>query len=174
MAIQRIVLTGPESTGKSVLTVHLAERFGVPYALEYARKYLEEHGPEYSYEQLLPMSRGHLEFQQSFVPPQTPLGILDTDLINYKIWCEVAYGKCQPEIIAAMEAETTHSYLLCYPDIAWEPDPLREHPTSRMMLFDRHLAEIERLGRRYEVIRGEGPARAAAAEAAFLKLTHSG
>lgn len=169
--IQRIILTGPESTGKSALTTHLAARFKVPFALEYARIYLEEHGPSYTYDLLLTMSRGHLKHQRATVPDSARLGVLDTDLINYKIWCEVVYGRCHEEILARLEQETTHAYLLCYPDLPWTPDPLRENPDDREVLFNRHVAEIERLGRPYVVIKGEGAIRYAAAEAGFLKLT---
>jgi NadR type nicotinamide-nucleotide adenylyltransferase len=166
----RIVLAGPESSGKSLLTEHLARRFRVPFALEYARYYLETHGAAYDYDLLLPMSRQHLAYQRLHVPESAPLGVLDTDLINYKIWCEVAYGRCHPEIVEAMERETNHVYLLCAPDLPWQYDPLREHPRARDMLFDRHVRELERLGRPYEVVRGEKEAHFACAEAAFRRL----
>lgn len=166
----RLVLTGPESSGKTALTEHLAHALGVPFALEYARAYLEQHGPAYDYDLLLKISRGHKIYQQTMVPPAAPVGVFDTDLINYKIWCEVAYGRCHAEILEQIEREHHHVYLLCYPDLPWEPDPLREHPHQRMMLFDRHLAEIERLGRRYEIIRGIGLARTQAAEDAARRL----
>jgi nicotinamide riboside kinase len=139
--------------------------------MEYARYYLETHGPAYDYDLLLPMSRQHQAYQRLHVPDDAPLGVLDTDLINYKIWCEVAYGRCHPEIVEAMERETNHVYLLCAPDLPWQFDPLREHPREREMLFDRHVREIERLGRPYEVVRGEGPARYTCAEAAFRRIT---
>lgn len=166
----RLVLTGPESTGKSALTAHLAGRMGLPCASEYARLYLEQHGPDYDYDLLLTIARGHLRHQHTEVPPDARLGVLDTDLINYKIWCEVAYGKCHAEIIAALEQETHHVYLLCFPDLPWEPDPLREHPNDRLMLFERHQRELDRLGRRYAIIRGIGNDRLLAAEAAAAKL----
>ncbi len=166
----RLVLTGPESSGKSALTAHLGAFLGVPYALEYARIFLEKHGPSYDYDLLLEISRKHAIYQQAMAPADEPAGILDTDLINFKIWCEVAYGRCHPEIVAGLNRETHHVYLLCFPDLPWAPDPLREHPTQRMMLFERHRAEIERTGRRYEVIRGIGADRYRAAEAAARRL----
>lgn len=166
----RVVLAGPESTGKSALTAHLAARFQAPFALEYARWYLETHGLHYTYDLLLEMSRGHKAHQEMHVPPDAAIGIFDTDLLNYKIWCEVAYGRCHPEILAGVETEDAHVYLLCYPDIPWEADPLREHRDGREMLFDRHVREIERLGRDYVVITGEGLTRRNHAEAACLRL----
>ncbi len=159
----RIVLAGPESTGKSELTRRLADVFKWPSAQEYARIYLEKNGPAYDYALLLALSRGHRAHQQSCVPIHAPWGFFDTDMINYKIWCDVVYGRCHEEIVQAMHAETSHTYLLCYPDLPWEDDPLRENPHDREMLFARHVREIEALGRDYHVIRGHGEARLAAA-----------
>jgi len=166
----RIVLAGPESTGKSDLTLHLALTFKIPFALEYARMYLEHHGPDYDYELLLEISRGHKRHQRSSLPEGTPLGLFDTDLINYKIWCEVVYGRCHDEILRGVEGETNHAYLLCYPDLPWVPDPLRENRNNREMLFDRHVAEIKRLKRPFHVIKGSGLDRYLAAEAAVRAI----
>jgi len=167
---RRIVVTGPESTGKSAIAQRLARDLGLPMAPEYARVYLETHGPRYDYDLLLRLSRGHLDFQRHHVDPAAALGIFDTDLINYKVWCEVAYGACHPDILAAMAGETGHRYLLCAPDLPWEWDPLREHPGDRPMLFERHRAEIERLGRPYRVVTGQGEDRFRRAAAAVTEL----
>lgn len=164
----RIVATGPESTGKSAIVAYLAKNLRLPAANEYARIHLETYGPGYDYQLLLDLSRWHTAYQRACFPPSAPVGLFDTDLINYKVWCEVAYGKCHPEITEAMEAETDHAYLLCFPDLPWQPDPLREHPDDRLMLFDRHRTEIERLNRPYVVIKGTGEDRYQAACAAAL------
>ncbi len=166
----RIVLTGPESTGKSTLAAQLSRRWSVPCAMEYARMYLEAHGPAYDYELLGQMAREHVAYQRELVPPSAPLGVFDTDLINYKIWCEVAFGRCPPDLIEALEQEVNHVYLLCAPDIPWTPDPLREHPNDRLALWERHRREIERLGRAYALVEGMGEQRWLNAEAAFRTL----
>ena len=166
----RIVLTGAESSAKSTLTQCLGERFGLPYALEFARFYLEEHGPDYDCELLRKMAKLHRDYQHRQVPPAASLGLFDTDLINYKIWAEEVFGKCPPEIIEGIQEETDHVYLLCAPDLPWEPDPLRENPDDRDRLFELHRAEIERLGRRYQIVRGTGAERLKNAEAALTNL----
>lgn len=169
----RIVLTGAESSAKSTLTQILGERFDLPYALEFARCYLEKHGPNYDYDLLRKMARLHREYQRTQVPPDAPLGIFDTDLINYKIWAEEIFGKCPPEIIEGIAKETNHVYLLCAPDLPWEPDPLRENPNDRERLFERHRDEIERLGRRYEIVRDIGDERIARAEEALQQILNT-
>ncbi len=166
----RIVITGAESSGKSSLTQHLGKVFELPYALEYARYYLEENGPEYDFEQLKKMSRLHLNYQQEKVPISAPCGIFDTDLINYKIWAEEVFGYCPAEVSTGIEQESSHVYLLCKPDLPWESDPLRENPYDLQRLYQRHFDEIIRLKRPYEEVEGYGRERMANAEAALCRL----
>lgn len=166
----RIVLTGPECSAKSTLTQALGEKLSLPYALEFARFYLEKQGPEYDYELLRNMAHMHCQYQREQVPAGAPLGIFDTDLINYKIWAQEVFGQCPPEIIKGIGEESDHLYLLCAPDLPWESDPLRENPNDRDRLFESHRAEIERLGRRYEIVSGTGEARLACAEAGLRRL----
>ena len=115
----RIVLSGAESSGKSTLTRHLGDLFGLPCAMEYARIYLEENGPDYTLDQVRLMAARHLDYQEREVPPDSPIGLYDTDLINYKIWTEEVFGECPDEIQRALERESHHAYLLCSPDLPW-------------------------------------------------------
>lgn len=166
----RIVITGAESSGKSTLAEQLGEVLQVPVAKEYARIYLEQYGPEYDLEQLIHLSQWHQQYQQTQVPPASPLGIFDTDLINYKIWAEVVFGGCPAVISDALETEVSHRYLLCKPDLPWQSDPLRTHPHDREMLYQCHLNEIRRLKRPYEIVEGIGEQRLVNAEAAVKRL----
>ncbi|MDO6563616.1 ATP-binding protein [Amphritea sp. 1_MG-2023] len=170
--MKRIVLTGAESSGKSTLTEQLSQWLDLPFASEYARVYLTQHGPDYDLEELIRLSVLHQHYQQLQVPPTLPLGIFDTDLINYKIWTEVVFGQCPKLIADALAEETSHVYLLCKPDIPWAADPLREHPRAddRHRLFQRHLTEIQRLNRPYEIIDGIGHQRLINAKAALKRL----
>lgn len=166
----RIVVTGAESSGKSNITQHLGRVFDLPYALEYARYYLEENGPEYDLELLRKMSRLHLNYQQEKVPSSAPCGIFDTDLINYKIWAEEVFGCCPAEVLTGIEQETSHVYLLCKPDLPWKSDLLRGNPYDLQRLYQRHFDEIIRLKRSYEEVGGYGRERMANAEAALCRL----
>jgi len=166
----RVVLTGPESSGKTALTLHLARRFALPFAAEYARLYLEKHGPDYDFELLQEMSRGHQTYQNHCVPARIPVGLFDTDLTNYKIWSQEVFGRCSAALLCAEEQEVHHRYLLCLPDLPWEADPLRVDEDRRDYLYGLHVTEIERLERPYRVVRGIGPVRYACAEEAIREL----
>ena len=167
---KRIVITGPESSGKSTLAASLAQEFELPMATEYARIHLETFGAGYDEISVIAMARQHLIHQREMVPQEAPLGIFDTDLLNYKIWCDVAFARCDESILNGITQEPNHVYLVCYPDLPWVADPLREHPHDRLMLYERHLAEIRKTGRAYIVVRGEGEKRSDAAREAMGKL----
>lgn len=165
----RIVLSGPESSGKSTLAAALAECLGLPLATEYAREHLAAGKPYPETPQdLTGLAREHLAWQRRHVPDDAPCGIYDTDMLNYHIWAGVAFGRVPGEIEKWLAAEAHHIHLLCVPDLPWQADPLREFPAleKRRALFARHQYEIRQRGTRHFVIRGEGDARLAMARAA--------
>jgi len=66
-----------------------------------------------------------------------PLIFIDTDMYIMKVWCEYVYHKCHPFILEQIAERKYDLYLLCNPDLAWEPDVLREYPdeASRVELY---------------------------------------
>ncbi len=168
--LQKIVITGPESSGKSWLTTKLGEHFNAPYTLEYARIFLEENGADYDFDTLEKIICGHLDYQRKYVEESNGLIFLDTDLINFKVWEEVVFAKTQDFLEEAIADEADHLYLLTYPDLPWEADPLRENRENRIEIFERHQREIERLGREYRVVKGKGNERLKNAITATLEL----
>lgn len=168
--ILKIVLTGPESSGKSVMAQQLATHFKVPWVPEYARIHLEKAGPEYDYELVCQMARHHWEWQQEHIRQAKDIIILDTDLINYVIWQRAVFGRVDPWIMDQVACESDHRYLICFPDIPWESDPLRENPHGRLNLFDQHQQEISSRQRPHEVLTGNGAMRLENAKQLFVNL----
>ena len=153
-SLKKIVISGPESTGKSWLTKKLGEHFNVPFADEFARHYLEEHGSEYDFNTLEKIILGHKEYQQKTIEKSQNLVFLDTDLLNFKIWEELVFGKTHDFLDEEIANENDHLYLLTYPDIPWESDPLRENPENRLELFELNLDLIKKLNRPYQIVKG--------------------
>jgi len=58
--LQKIVVLGPESTGKSTLCTALAKHYQTIWCKEYAREYLTQNGTAYTYENLLTIAKGQL------------------------------------------------------------------------------------------------------------------
>jgi len=92
--LKKIVLTGPESTGKTTLAKQLASALCGLWVPEYARQYINGLDRQYEENDLVEMAKGQLKLEQEYEKKVQEYLILDTDLITFKIWAEYKYGKC--------------------------------------------------------------------------------
>lgn len=148
---------GPESTGKTTLARGLARQLGVPCVAEYAREYLEAHGPEYVEDDLrhiaLEQHRRERELAES------GLVVADTDLVVMAIWWSEKYGRVPSWIEDELAHQAHRRYLLCAPDLPWEPDPLRESPHDLAHLYSRYHGYLTSIGATFASVRGDGSVR---------------
>ncbi|MBW8686086.1 AAA family ATPase [Chitinophaga rhizophila] len=128
----RVVVIGPESTGKSTLSKQLAAHYDTLWTPEYARQYLEELKRPYEQHDLLKIAEGQLALEDELASQANRLLICDTDLHVIKVWSEHKYGNCDPAILTQIARRQYDLYLLTYVDIPWEEDPQREHPDPAM------------------------------------------
>jgi nicotinamide riboside kinase len=156
--MKRIVLTGPESCGKSTMSVALAKHFNLPMVSEYSRIYFEQPALQYSVLDLRAIAHGQLEAEQTAAKtPSTKALICDTDLLTIKIWSEEKFHDCDSFILKNIQKPDSRKslYLLCAPEgIAWEPDPLRENPHDRARLFQKYAENLATLKLEFEVLHG--------------------
>ncbi|HAQ37999.1 MAG TPA: ATPase [Saprospirales bacterium] len=152
--MKKIVITGPESTGKSILAKKLSEHFGQANTEEEARAYLNELERPYNYHDLYNIAKRQIATEDAFLNSDISMLFCDTDLITIKIWSEVKYGKVDARILRLIENRSEDFYLLCYPDIPWVPDPLRENPHNRHELFELYMEELLNYGKKFIVIEG--------------------
>ena len=131
--LKKIVIIGPESTGKSTLCEKLAEHYQTVWVKEYAREYLLTHGTEYTFENLLAIAKGQIAGEESAMSnePSTmshqPI-FIDTDMYVMKVWCEFVFDKCHNWILNQITERKYDLYLLCNVDLPWVKDELREYP----------------------------------------------
>ena len=168
--MRKIVLTGPESSGKTSLAKALAGHYGAPMAPEYARTYLEQLGRPYEEEDLLHIARGQLTWEEHHAMEAEDWLIVDTSLIVLKVWSEYKYGRCHPFILENLRTSRYDLFLLCRPDLPWAFDPLREHPDRRAELYLLYERELKAYGFPYRVISGQGAQRFQNALTALEKL----
>ncbi|HET6256383.1 MAG TPA: ATP-binding protein [Puia sp.] len=128
MPLKKIVIIGPESTGKSTLCAELAAHFHTEWVREYAREYLEEHGMGYTVETLSVIARGQLALEDQGAGKANKLLFIDTDMYVMKVWSEYVFGRCEAWILDEIVRRKYDAYLLCNTDLPWAPDPLREYP----------------------------------------------
>lgn len=140
--IKKIVVIGPESTGKSALCAQLSEHYQTLWCPEYARSYLADKGINYNYEDLLQIAKGQIQLEDEIcfklqAHEKSAPYFIDTDMQVMKVWSEYVYQECHSYILNQIAERTYDAYLLCTPDIPWEADTLREYPdeNTRMKLF---------------------------------------
>ncbi len=151
--IKKIVIIGPESTGKSTLSSQLADHYHTVWVPEYAREYLEKNGTNYTYDDLLTIAKGQIDLEEEGIRYQvsgiwkepasknighrtsdiihlaTPL-FIDTDMYVMKVWCEYVFDKCHNWILNRIVERKYDGYLLCNTDLPWVADNLREYPDA--------------------------------------------
>ena len=152
----KIIVTGPESSGKTTLCKALSKHYNLPFTKEFAREYLTDLGKNYLQEDLLEIAKGQLENEQLITNNQQ-ISLHDTDLITLKIWSDYKYGNCNNWILEQIKKQKVENrfYLLCKPDLKWDYDPLRENPTNRNELLELYKQELESLGHKFLIIKGE-------------------
>jgi len=137
--MKKIVIIGPESTGKSTLCEELAEHYETAWCPEYAREYLLQNGTDYTYADLTKIAQGQLTIENYFaLEAKGSYYFVDTDLYVMKVWYEVAFQHCPTWILKGIAQSTCDLYLLCNTDLPWAQDELREYPdlAMRQRLFN--------------------------------------
>lgn len=157
MTTAKIVLIGPESTGKSTLTSQLAEYFHAPFVAEFARDYLENKAePGYELQDLEHIARQQIILTRKALAANPKLLFCDTDLVTLHIWSLDKFDQVIPFVEEQLEAQKANLYLLCKPDLAWEPDPLREDSNRRQELFEWNAWVLKELHANVAEVSGQG------------------
>lgn len=152
--LKKIVIIGPESTGKSTLCKQLAAHYNTEWCPEFAREYLLTHGIQYTFDDLMTIAKGQLALEDEAVEKEnknwashqdrsdvnqhsllathhSPLLFLDTDMYVMKVWCEYVFSKCHQFILDEIVSRQYDLYLLCNIDLPWVKDELREYPDEQ-------------------------------------------
>ena len=169
---RKIVVIGPESTGKSTLSAALAKALNTVWNPEYAREYLDFIKRPYGEEDLLIIAEQQVKAEDHYLSFAGSYLVCDTDLYVLKVWSEAAYGRCHRKILEAIAARSYDLYLLTYTDIPWTPDPQREHPAAadRYSFYHQYRDIMQQSGVPWVDIRGTEEERLTTALNAIDKL----
>ena len=124
-----LVLTGPESTGKSWLAERLLRRFGGALVGEYVRHYIEQTQRDTTLSDIPEIARGQLAWEDAERARAPRLLILDTHLLSNMLWSRTLFGDCPTWLEDELLARDYHQHLLLSPEGAeWHADGQRCQP----------------------------------------------
>jgi nicotinamide riboside kinase len=146
----RVVLTGPESTGKTWLAGRLGRELGLPVSDEAARARAAEKGAPLAAVDIHAVARLQIELEDLAIAAArargAPAVLHDTDLVSTVVYGRHYNGFAPAWIERAARARRADLYLLLLPDVAFAPE---EHQRggaverdAQLPLFRAALAEI--------------------------------
>ena len=156
----KVVLFGPESTGKTTLSKHLARHYNSVWVREFAREYLQD---KWNNERktcessdLLPIAIGQMKLENDLAKKTDSVLICDTDLLETKVYSKAYYsGVCDP-ILEKYAIENTYDlYFLTYIDTPWEEDDLRDKHNQRLQMFKAFETALIKHKRPYILLKGD-------------------
>ena len=157
--LKKIVITGPESTGKSHLTKALSKHFKGEYVEEFAREYIAQLKRPYEEQDLLKIAKGQIAKEDKQARIAKEYIFYDTDLTVIDIWSQEKYGKTHPWIKQQLQKRTYDLYLLCDIDLEWKEDSQRENPNDREHLLNLYRESLDKRNIKYYIISGQGEER---------------
>ena len=157
---KRIVIYGPESTGKTTLANDLANHYKTKWVPEFAREYLQKkwdlHKEICSLDDLTNIALGQLRMENKMVSKSKKFIFCDTNILVTKVWSETHFsGYCSPEINDILESVRYDYYLLTDIDVPWVKDDLRDRPDDREEMFSYFKKRLDINGIKYSVVTGD-------------------
>lgn len=135
----KIVLFGPESTGKTILVKKLAAFYNTFWVPEFSRIYAEQKAKlneGLTQDDVLPIAKGQIELENTLTQQANKLLICDTDLLETKVYSEAYYQGFNSEALNKFATENYYNlYFLTNIDLPWEPDGIRDKPHERETMF---------------------------------------
>jgi NadR type nicotinamide-nucleotide adenylyltransferase len=159
--VKLVVISGPESTGKTELARNLAKKLCTTWVPESAREYIENLKRPYSFADVEIIARFQAVQEKTYGSKlSSGLLIFDTWFIITKVWFDLEFGKCPEWIINHIQSTKIDLFLVCNTDLPWIPDQVRENGGERReQLFRLYCNEISSFGFKYEIINGTGTVR---------------
>ena len=171
----KVVLFGPESSGKTTLSRQLARHYNTVWAPEFAREYLQKkwnnERKTCEAEDLIAIAIGQMKLENKLAKRADKILICDTDLLETKVYSEEFYGGFVDEDLDKAANENQYDlYILTYIDTPWEADDLRDRPEQRLEMFTAFESALKKHERPYQLLKGDKQTRLQAAVKVIDKI----
>lgn len=155
----KIVLFGPESTGKTTLAQMLAQHYETAWVPEYMREYLQQ---KWNEEQkicqphdLIPIAEGQMSLENQKAAEANDLLFCDTNLLELVVYSKAYYNEfVDPSLLKHALKAQYDLYFLTYIDVPWVEDDLRDRPRQRDLMYASFKKILDENDLPYRVLQG--------------------
>lgn len=152
--VKKLVIYGPESTGKTTLAQKLAAALQTQWVPEYARDMLDKKGTPVELTDIDDIARGQMRLEDETLRQAHKIMICDSDLITTAIYSQHFFNTCPQWIIDEGNRRTYDLYLLMNIDVPWVPDPQRDTGHRRQEFFQIFKNHLDIRQRPYVIVSG--------------------
>ncbi|MFT5617645.1 MAG: HTH-type transcriptional repressor of NAD biosynthesis genes [Arenicella sp.] len=161
--IKKIVLFGPESTGKTTLSLELAKHFRTIASPEFARHYVDikkAHTKAENLDEIIEwkdvetIAIGQIHQENLLEQHANQVLFCDTNLVTTHVYSQLYFGKSLEWMDSAVEKQAYDFYLLLTVDVPWVADFQRDSSLNRIELFNTFKSELDQREINYKTISG--------------------
>ncbi|TVT42958.1 AAA family ATPase [Hymenobacter setariae] len=154
--VPRLVLLGAESSGKTTLSIALAEALGTAWVPEFGRTLHEQKNGKLVYEDLLYIGRRQLELEDEAAAQAHGWLVCDTNAATTALYSYYYFHRCDPALQRLAEVcrqRYAHTFV-CMPTTPFEDDGWRGPEALRQFQHGAILMQLEMLGIPYTLLDG--------------------
>jgi HTH-type transcriptional regulator, transcriptional repressor of NAD biosynthesis genes len=150
--VKLVCFYGPESTGKSVMAVHMAERYKTEYVPEVAREMVSSNA--FSADDIIAIGNAHIKRIREKALIANKVLFCDTDAITTQIYSQ-HYLATVPPVLYTLEKEIGYDrYFLFDIDVPWVGDGMRDLGHARPQMFQTFKHALEQRNIDYVLVTG--------------------
>lgn len=155
----KIVMFGPESTGKTTLSRMLASHFNTEWVPEFSRNYLQKKWDDKKeicgLEDIFPIAKGQMELENEKAKQANEVLFCDTNLLETVVYSRAYFdGFCEPTLLKHALNAHYDLYFLTYIDVPWVEDDLRDRPHQREQMFAKFKKPLDIHNKPYHILQG--------------------
>ncbi len=154
---KRVVIVGPESTGKSTLVKKLSYHYSSTYVEEYGRTYTEVTGTKNLRDvDFFNIAFGHKLSVNNAIKKGEKVIFVDTEAVTTKVFGQMYLKDFDAAPLdGIIDNQVYDLYLLLDIDVPWVDDGTRDFPNERHNHLNKLKAEFEAKGIPYVLIGGD-------------------